>query len=63
MRLKLVQPAAVHTEIAVAVGFNAWNECYSVSDDQTIHKWNMRGESEGKARVLLTGRVLNTCCD
>lgn len=49
MRLKVKQGSAqVHPELTGAVGWNVWNELYSCSDDQTIHKWNMLGEPEQK---------------
>jgi intraflagellar transport protein 80 len=51
MRLQVKQPSStVHTELCAAVGFNVWNELFSCSDDQTIHKWNLVGEAEGKVR-------------
>jgi intraflagellar transport protein 80 len=48
MKLKIKQPASVHSELAPAVGWSVWNELFSCSDDQTLHKWNMQGEPEGK---------------
>ncbi|PNH11834.1 Intraflagellar transport protein 80 [Tetrabaena socialis] len=49
MRLKVKQGSAqVHSELTAALGWNVWNELYSCSDDQTIHKWNMLGEPEQK---------------
>ncbi len=51
MRLKVkTSNSSVHTELVGAVGWNVWGECFSCSDDQTIHKWNTMGETEGKAR-------------
>lgn len=54
MRLTVKQSAPVHTELTGALGWNVWNELFSCSDDQTIHKWNMLGEPEQK--VGPTGR-------
>ena len=49
MLLKVKQSSAsVHSELAGALGWNVWNECYTCSDDQTIFKWNMLGEPESK---------------
>ncbi|GAX72717.1 hypothetical protein CEUSTIGMA_g173.t1 [Chlamydomonas eustigma] len=49
MRFKVkTSSTAVHSELVGAVGWNVWGECFSCSDDQTIHKWNTMGESEGK---------------
>ncbi|KAG2494842.1 hypothetical protein HYH03_007082 [Edaphochlamys debaryana] len=53
MRLKVKQGSAqVHSELTGAVGWNVWNELFSCSDDQTIHKWNMLGEPEQKVCQL-----------
>jgi hypothetical protein len=53
MRLKVKRSQVqVHSELAAAVGWNVWNELYSASDDQTIHKWNMLGEPEQKVRGM-----------
>ncbi|EFJ41230.1 intraflagellar transport protein IFT80 [Volvox carteri f. nagariensis] len=53
MRLKVKQGSAqVHSELTGAVGWNVWNELYSCSDDQNIHKWNMLGEPEQKVCQL-----------
>uniref|UniRef100_A0A7S3R5J7 Intraflagellar transport protein 80 n=1 Tax=Dunaliella tertiolecta TaxID=3047 RepID=A0A7S3R5J7_DUNTE len=53
MKLKLTQaPAPVHTELAPACGWSVWNELISCSDDQTLHKWNLQGEPEGKVCQL-----------
>lgn len=49
MRLKTKQASTpAHTELVGACGWSVWNELYSCSDDQTIHKWNLVGEPEGK---------------
>uniref|UniRef100_A0A7S2QU27 Intraflagellar transport protein 80 n=2 Tax=Chlamydomonas chlamydogama TaxID=225041 RepID=A0A7S2QU27_9CHLO len=48
MRLKVKQAPSPHSELAGAVGWNVWNELFSCSDDQTIQKWNLVGEPEGK---------------
>ena len=48
MRLKAKAGQPVHTELAGACGWSVWNELFSCSDDQTIHKWNLGGEPEGK---------------
>lgn len=53
MRLTVKQSSAtVHTELTGALGWNVWNELFSCSDDQTIHKWNMLGEPEQKVAQL-----------
>eukprot|EP00164_Ancoracysta_twista_P001772 GFYU01002327.1.p1 GENE.GFYU01002327.1~~GFYU01002327.1.p1 ORF type:complete len:763 (-),score=200.01 GFYU01002327.1:142-2430(-) len=49
MKLKCVQaPRNIHKEIVTCVGWTAANELFSVSDDNTIYKWNIEGESQGK---------------
>ncbi|MEW5301900.1 MAG: hypothetical protein WDW36_004725 [Sanguina aurantia] len=49
MKLKVQQASSnVHPELCATVGWNVWNELFSASDDQTIHKWNMLGEPEAK---------------
>lgn len=53
MRLKTKQAAtSPHTELCSAAGFNVWGECFTASDDQTIQKWNLSGEPEGKVCQL-----------
>ncbi|KAJ9526633.1 hypothetical protein QJQ45_017601 [Haematococcus lacustris] len=52
MRLKVKAATSVHSEIASACGWSVWNELFTCSDDQTIHKWNSIGESEGKVCQL-----------
>lgn len=49
MRLSINTPEApVHTDLVGAVGWNVWGEAFSVSDDQTVRKWNTVGEPEGQ---------------
>lgn len=53
MLLKVKQSSnSVHSELAGALGWNVWNECYTCSDDQTIFKWNMLGEPESKVCTM-----------
>jgi intraflagellar transport protein 80 len=63
MRLKTKQLPSVHTDLAGACGWSVWNELFSGSDDQTIHKWNMAGEPEGKVGLCATHTALSDCCD
>lgn len=54
MKLKVQQASSnVHPELCATVGWNVWNELFSASDDQTIHKWNMLGEPEAKVSWAL----------
>uniref|UniRef100_A0A061RJ59 Intraflagellar transport protein 80-like n=1 Tax=Tetraselmis sp. GSL018 TaxID=582737 RepID=A0A061RJ59_9CHLO len=49
MRLKLSGSGAkVHSEFCCAVAWTGRNELLSASDDQTLHKWDMRGEPAGR---------------
>eukprot|EP00955_Chlamydomonas_euryale_P099001 365188-Chlamydomonas_euryale.AAC.12 len=51
MRLDVKTSASgVHTDLVGAVGWNVWGEAFSVSDDQTVRKWNGGGEPEGQVR-------------
>ncbi|KAI8462988.1 MAG: intraflagellar transport protein 80 [Monoraphidium minutum] len=53
MRLNLTQPSAKgHSEIAAAVGWNAFSELFSCSDDHSICRWSSRGDLEGKVCVI-----------
>lgn len=60
MKLKIKQPPTVHTELAPSLGWSVWNELFSCSDDQTLHKWNMQGEPEGKVGAVTSCRP-GTC--
>ena len=66
MRLKVKQQAAapaVHTELAPTCGWSVWNELVSCSDDQTMHKWNLQGDSEGKVSLhFCLDCTLKTTC-
>ena len=55
MRLSVKKAANVHTDLAAACGWSVWNELFSCADEQTVHKWNLGGEPEGKVRA--GGRV------
>ncbi len=49
MRLKVSQSdKAAHTDVCAALGWSVLNELYTCSDDQTIQKWSLSGEHEGK---------------
>ena len=48
MRLAVKKATNVHTDLAAACGWSVWNELYSAADDQTVAKWNLGGEPEGK---------------
>ena len=53
MTLNLVQPVAqAHGQIAGAVGWNAFTELFSCSDDHTICRWSSTGDLEGKVGLL-----------
>jgi hypothetical protein len=32
------------------VGWNAYNELYSVGDDKTVSRWDINGDAGGKVR-------------
>ena len=49
MRLKVSQgERPAHSDICTALGWSVLNELYTCSDDQTIQRWNLSGEHEGK---------------
>lgn len=53
MRLKVSQSdKAAHTDVCTALGWSVLNELYTCSDDQTIQKWSLSGEHEGKVCSL-----------
>ena len=49
MKLKLKCSAGVHKEMVTAVAWTPDNELYSMSDDNTIHRWDGSGDPAGKA--------------
>ena len=56
MKLKVQQGTGgttnnVHKELVSAVGWNAFNELYSCSDDKTVCRWDMHGDASGKVSV------------
>jgi|AntAceMinimDraft_5_1070358.scaffolds.fasta_scaffold86746_2 intraflagellar transport protein 80 len=53
MKLKIekLKASHPHQELVSAVGWNAFNELYSCSDDQTVCRWDMNGDAGGKVRV------------
>ena len=49
MRFKLkYQERLKHTEIVSCVGWSGTNDVWSISDDNTIWKWDAQGEPEQK---------------
>ncbi|KAG5191643.1 intraflagellar transport protein 80 [Tribonema minus] len=48
MKLQLKVCAAVHKEMVTAVAWTPDNELFTVSDDRTVHRWDMAGEPLGK---------------
>lgn len=48
MKLELKCCAGVHKDMATAVAWTPENELYSMSDDNTIHRWDGSGDSAGK---------------
>ena len=55
MRLKLKrEERKIHQDICAAVCWNAENELYSVSDDMTMHTWDINGNNVGKAMDIET---------
>lgn len=48
MKLKLKCCAGVHKEMVTAVAWTPDNELYSMSDDNTIHRWDGSGDPAGK---------------
>mmetsp|Transcript_45447 Transcript_45447/g.72922 ORF Transcript_45447/g.72922 Transcript_45447/m.72922 type:complete len:761 (-) Transcript_45447:178-2460(-) len=50
MKLKIekLKASHPHQELVSAVGWNAFNELYSCSDDQTVCRWDMNGDAGGK---------------
>lgn len=48
MKLKLKCCASVHKEMVTAVAWTPDNELYSMSDDNTIHRWDGSGDPAGK---------------
>jgi len=41
-------PRRTDSDLVAAIGWNAWGEAYSCSDDKTICKWDVSGDSQGK---------------
>lgn len=57
MRLNLFQPSVqAHNQIAAGVGWNAFSELFSCSDDHSICRWSSTGDLEGK--VLTYGLLV-----
>ena len=58
MKLKVQQTSGisnnVHKELVSAVGWNAFNELYSCSDDKTVCRWDMHGDAGGKVGAVIT---------
>mmetsp|Transcript_28907 Transcript_28907/g.81402 ORF Transcript_28907/g.81402 Transcript_28907/m.81402 type:complete len:781 (+) Transcript_28907:949-3291(+) len=53
MRLKLSTASSkVHTDFCCAVAWTGGNELLSAADDQTLHKWDMRGEPAGRVATI-----------
>jgi hypothetical protein len=53
MRLNVTQSEkAAHSDVCTALGWSVLNELYTCGDDQTVQKWNLAGEHEGKACSL-----------
>lgn len=48
MKLQLRCSAGVHKEMVTAVSWTPDNELYSMSDDNTIHRWDGSGDPAGK---------------
>jgi intraflagellar transport protein 80 len=48
MRLQLLPVSKAHKDLASSVSWNVSNDLYTCSDDQSLHRWNAQGESEGK---------------
>lgn len=50
MRLKLKrEERKIHEDICTSVSWNSENELYSVSDDMSVHTWDIEGNNKGKA--------------
>eukprot|EP00752_Nemacystus_decipiens_P011443 g10162.t1 len=52
MKLELRCRGEVHTEMVTAVAWTPDNELYSMSDDNTIHRWDGGGDPAGKVAGL-----------
>eukprot|EP00357_Protocruzia_adherens_P036295 CAMPEP_0115012696 /NCGR_PEP_ID=MMETSP0216-20121206/24908_1 /TAXON_ID=223996 /ORGANISM="Protocruzia adherens, Strain Boccale" /LENGTH=748 /DNA_ID=CAMNT_0002381837 /DNA_START=628 /DNA_END=2874 /DNA_ORIENTATION=+ len=52
MRLKVKQQEKKHTEIVTSVCWNNQHELFSVSDDNTLWKWDLNGENSQKLMDL-----------
>ena len=50
MRLNVTSTSNVHKELVACVGWNAFNELYSVGDDKTVSRWDINGDAGGKVR-------------
>ena len=51
MRLNVTSTSNVHKELVACVGWNAFNELYSVGDDKTVSRWDINGDAGGKVRT------------
>jgi hypothetical protein len=56
MRFELLPVSKAHKDLASAVSWNIANDLYTCSDDQSMHRWNARGEPQGKVptRVMVS---------
>lgn len=53
MKLKVTQqPVNLHKDMVTAVCWTPTNELYTCSDDKTVMRWNLQGESMGKVCEL-----------
>lgn len=57
MKLKLKCCSGVHKEMVTAVAWTPDNELYSMSDDNTIHRWDGSGDPAGKVWYVENGYV------
>ena len=52
MRLNVTSTSNVHKELVACVGWNAFNELYSVGDDKTVSRWDINGVSAFAALIV-----------
>ena len=52
MRLNVTSTSNVHKELVACVGWNAYNELYSVGDDKTVSRWDINGDAGGNGYKL-----------
>jgi intraflagellar transport protein 80 len=52
MKLQVKLCTRVHKEMVAAIAWTPENELYSISDDKTVHRWDMAGEPIGRVTAL-----------